>query len=185
MEIPILHPRQAQERRERGEPLPFIDVRTPAEYEAIHATGAKLYPLESLNPKAVAAELGISVQAPAVLLCAGGARARQAAEKFHAEGIPHCFVVEGGTKAWEMAGLPVVRGRGAIAIERQVRLGTGTMILLGVLLGAWVDPLWFFLSGFVGAGLIFAGITDWCGLAKLLAKMPWNQSRPVAGQDIK
>ena len=91
-------------------------------------------------------------------------------------------MVEGGTKAWEAAGLPVVRGQGVISIERQVRIGAGTLVLLGVLLGSWVDPFWFFLSGFVGAGLIFAGITDWCGMGLLLAKMPWNQSSGGAGK---
>jgi len=182
MSIEIIDPVMAEERRQKGERLHFVDVRSPAEYEAVHATGAKLYPLDALDPKRIASELKISVQAPVVLLCAGGNRARKAAEKFHAEGIPHCLVVEGGTKAWEAAGLPVVKGKGAISVERQVRIGAGSMVLLGVLLGSWVDPLWFFLSGFVGAGLIFAGITDWCGMGLLLAKMPWNQAKPVACQ---
>jgi len=182
VEIETIKPVRAEERRKKEEGLHFVDVRSPAEYEAVHATGAKLYPLDTLDPKRVAAELGISAEAPVVLLCAGGNRARKAAEKFHAEGIPHCLVVEGGTKAWEAAGLPVVKGRGSISIERQVRIGAGTMVLLGVLLGSWVDPLWFFLSGFVGAGLIFAGVTDWCGMGLLLAKMPWNQAKTVACQ---
>ena len=171
-----------EERRAKGKSLHLVDVRTPAEFEAVHATGVKLYPLDALDPKRISAELGISAQAPVIFLCASGNRARKAAEKFHAEGIPHCLVVEGGTKAWEVAGLPVVRGKGAISIERQVRIGAGTMVLVGVVLGSWVDPLWFFLSGFVGAGLIFAGITDWCGMGMLLAKMPWNQAKPVACQ---
>ena len=182
MEIQLISPQQAHERRAKGENLAFVDVRSPAEFESVHAVGAELYPLDALDPKRVAAELGISVQAPVILLCASGNRARKAAEKFHAEGIAHCLVVEGGTKAWEAAGLPVVRGKGAISIERQVRIGAGMMVLLGVLLGSWVDPLWFFLSGLVGAGLIFAGITDWCGMGMLLAKMPWNQTKPIACQ---
>ena len=182
MEIETIKPVRAEERRKKEEGLHFVDVRSPAEYEAVHATGSKLYPLDSLDPKRVVFELGVSAQTPVVLLCAGGNRARKAAEKFHAEGIPHCLVVEGGTKAWEAAGLPVVKGKGSISIERQVRIGAGTMVLLGVLLGSWVDPLWFFLSGFVGAGLIFAGVTDWCGMGLLLAKMPWNQAKTVACQ---
>jgi rhodanese-related sulfurtransferase len=182
MDIHLISPQSAQERRSKGENLAFVDVRSPAEYEAVHATGAKLFPLDALNPRRISSELGISAQAPVLLLCASGNRARKAAEKFHAEGIPHCLVVEGGTKAWEAAGLPVVRGKGAISIERQVRIGAGMMVLLGVLLGSWVEPLWFFLSGLVGAGLIFAGITDWCGMGMLLAKMPWNQTKPVACQ---
>jgi len=180
MEINLISPAQAEARRTQGEPLVLVDVRSPAEFQSAHAAGARLFPLDDLQPRKIAAELGTSERQPVVLLCAGGTRARKAAEKFHAEGIPHCLVVEGGTKAWEAAGLPVVRGQGMISIERQVRIGAGAMVLLGVLLGSWLDPLWFFLSGFVGAGLIFAGITDWCGMGLLLAKMPWNQAKPVA-----
>jgi len=182
MEIQIIRPQQAFERHSKGEKLAFVDVRSPAEFEAVHATGAKLYPLDTLNPKRVSSELDVSAQRPLVLLCAGGTRARKAAEKFHAEGIPHCLVVEGGTKAWVAAGLPVVRGKGAISIERQVRIGAGSLVLLGILMGSWVDPWWFFLSGMVGAGLIFAGITDWCGMGLLLAKMPWNQRQSTSCQ---
>ena len=133
MEIVTIPPHRVEERRAKGEGLLLVDVRSPAEYHAVHATGAKLHPLDGLEPKQIAAELGISAQNPVVLLCAGGNRARKAAEKFHAEGIPHCLVVEGGTKAWEAAGLPVVRGQGMISIERQVRIGAGSLVLLGVL----------------------------------------------------
>ena len=182
MEINLISPAQAEARRAKGEALVFVDVRSPAEFQSIHATGARLFPLDELQPQKIASELGISERQPVVLLCAGGNRARKAAEKFLAEGIPHCLVVEGGTKAWEASGLPVVRGQGMISIERQVRIGAGAMVLLGVVLGSWVDPFWFFLSGFVGAGLIFAGITDWCGMGMLLAKMPWNQAKPAACQ---
>ena len=90
----MISPALAEERRRKGEQLLFVDVRSPAEYEAVHATGTKLYPLDSLDPKRISSELGISPQTPVVLLCAGGNRARKAAEKFHAEGIPHCLVVE-------------------------------------------------------------------------------------------
>ena len=72
----------------------------------------------------------------------------------------------------------MTKGKGVISIERQVRIGAGTMVLAGVLLGHYVYPGWYFLSGFIGCGLIFAGITDWCGMGLLLAKMPWNQTKP-------
>ena len=94
MEIQLISPQQTQERRSKGESLTLVDVRSPAEYEAVHATGAKLYPLDALDPKRISSELGISAQTPVALLCAGGNRARKAAEKFQAEGIPHCLVVE-------------------------------------------------------------------------------------------
>ncbi|MCX6936232.1 MAG: rhodanese-like domain-containing protein [Verrucomicrobia bacterium] len=180
MEIATISPIQAEARRVKGEILHFVDVRSPGEYAAVHATGAKLYPLDNLQPSEIAKELGVSASAPLVILCAGGNRAKKAAEKFITAGIPHCLVVDGGTRAWETAGLPVVRGKGMISIERQVRIGAGAFVLTGVLLGSWLDPMWFFLSGLVGAGLIFAGITDWCGMGLLLAKMPWNQSKTVA-----
>jgi len=84
--------------------------------------------------------------------------------------------VEGGTQAWDQAGLPVVRGKKTISLERQVRIAAGTLVLVGSLLGAFVSPWWIGLAAFVGAGLVFAGITDTCGMGLLLARMPWNQA---------
>jgi rhodanese-related sulfurtransferase len=86
--------------------------------------------------------------------------------------------VEGGTLAWEAAGLPVVRGQKVISLERQVRIVAGFLVLVGALLAMTVHPYFAGLSAFVGAGLMFAGITDTCGMGMLLARMPWNQ---VAG----
>ena len=101
------------------------------------------------------------------------------AEKLEKEGFTDCQVVEGGTLGWAEAGLPVNRGTTkVISLERQVRIAAGLLVLTGVALGTWVHPGFYGISAFVGAGLTFAGITDWCGMAMLLAKMPWNQ-RPV------
>lgn len=83
--------------------------------------------------------------------------------------------VEGGTQAWNQAGLPVVRGKKAISLERQVRIAAGLLVVTGSVLGCFVSPHWIGLSAFVGAGLTFAGITDTCGMGMLLARMPWNQ----------
>jgi rhodanese-related sulfurtransferase len=166
---------QVATRIKNGEKIHLVDVRSPAEFQAVHAEGAILCPLDTLNPRELVRKLGISPNSPAALLCAAGNRAKKAAEKFVAEGIPHCLVVEGGTQAWEAAGLPVLKGKGMISIERQVRIGAGTLILTGVLWGYFIHPGGYLLSGFIGGGLIFAGITDWCGMGLLLAKMPWNQ----------
>jgi rhodanese-related sulfurtransferase len=88
-------------------------------------------------------------------------------------------VVEGGTLAWIEAGLPVTRGTAkVISLERQVRIAAGALVLTGVLLGWFVHPPFFGLAGFVGAGLVFAGITDFCGMGLLLAKLPWNTRQP-------
>jgi rhodanese-related sulfurtransferase len=103
-------------------------------------------------------------------------RAAQAAEKFAAAGQDRGVVIAGGTQAWIQAGLPVDRGAAkVISLERQVRIAAGSLVLLGLLLGWLVHPAFFGLSAFVGAGLIFAGITDVCGMGLLLARMPWNQ----------
>ena len=126
---------QVAARIKKGEKIHLVDVRSPAEFQAVHAEGAILCPLDRLNPMDLAQKLGISSRSPVALLCASGNRAKKAAEMFIKEGIPHCLVVEGGTQAWKAAGLPVLKGKGVISIERQVRIGAGTLILAGVLLG--------------------------------------------------
>jgi len=83
--------------------------------------------------------------------------------------------VEGGTLAWDQAGLPVTRGKKMMSLERQVRIAAGSLVLIGVVLAWMVHPYLIRLSAFVGAGLVFAGITDTCGMGMLLARMPWNQ----------
>lgn len=113
---------------------------------------------------------------PLYTICRSGSRGRQAAERFHAAGFTRVVNVEGGTLAWERAGLPVVRGRAAVALERQVRIAAGALVVLGTALGAFVHPAFLGLAAFVGAGLVFAGVTDTCGLGMLLARMPWNRA---------
>jgi rhodanese-related sulfurtransferase len=98
-----------------------------------------------------------------------------ACERLAAAGVASVVNVEGGTLAWEKAGLPVVRGKKAMSLERQVRIAAGSLVLIGTVLGAFVHPYALGLAGFVGAGLVFAGITDTCGMGMLLARMPWNQ----------
>jgi len=173
-----MSPLQVVSRIKKGEEIHLVDVRSPGEFNAVHAEGAILCPLDTLNPRQLAQQLGLSSSSTAALLCASGNRAKKASEKFLAEGIPYCLVVEGGTQAWEAAGLSVIKGKGVISIDRQVRIGAGSLILTGVLLGFFIHSGWYFLSGFIGCGLIFAGITDWCGMGLLLAKMPWNQTNP-------
>ena len=173
-----MSPLQVVTRIKNGEKIHLVDVRSSGEFNAVHAKGAILCPFDALNPRQLAQQLGLSSSSTAALLCAAGNRAKKASEKFLAEGIPYCLVVEGGTQAWEAAGLSVIKGKGVISIDRQVRIGAGSLILTGVLLGYFIHAGWYFLSGFIGCGLIFAGITDWCGMGLLLAKMPWNQTKP-------
>jgi rhodanese-related sulfurtransferase len=160
-----------------GKPVELIDVRTPVEYREVHAEGARLVPLDRLDPKAVMAERNGTTGEPLYVICRSGSRAKQACEKFLAAGHDNVVSVEGGTLAWEQAGLPVKRGKKAISLERQVRIAAGLLVLLGAILGFFVHPYFIALSAFVGAGLVFAGVTDTCGMGMLLARMPWNQIR--------
>ena len=150
----------------------LIDVRTPAEYRALHAVGATLMPLGEFGASAAAASApaGSTIH----LLCKSGGRATQAAQKLAESGCP-CVVVTGGTEAWAAAGLPVVRGKAVMSLERQVRIAAGLLTVSGVVLGFTVHPYWFGLSGFVGAGLTIAGLTDTCMMCMMIAKMPWNR----------
>jgi rhodanese-related sulfurtransferase len=155
--------------------LVLLDVRTSVEYAEAHVPEARNEPLHKLHPEKLIAS-GILPDGRAVfLLCHTDVRATKAAEKFAASGQDRAVVVEGGTKAWIEAGLPVTRAaKPVMSLERQVRIAAGALVLAGVLLGWLVHPVFFGLSGFVGAGLIFAGVTDFCGIGLLLARMPWN-----------
>jgi rhodanese-related sulfurtransferase len=108
------------------------------------------------------------------LICRSGARGNQACEKFLKAGFANVVNVDGGTLACQDAGLPLVRGQKTISLERQVRIAAGSLVLLGIGLGWLVHPYLLGLSAFVGAGLVFAGVTDTCGMGMLLARMPWN-----------
>ena len=169
--------------RALGKPIDLIDVRTPAEFAEVHAEGARLEPLDRLDPKSILASRTGARDDPIYLICRSGARAAKACGAFRAAGFSNAVSVQGGTDAWEKAGLPVARGRSkVISLERQVRIGAGLLVLLGILLGWLVHPLLFGLAAFIGAGLVFAGVTDWCGMGLVLARMPWNQrAAPAAG----
>jgi len=168
-------PTELQKRLQADPNLLLLDVRTPVEYAEVHVPLARNEPLDRLRPEDYRASKGSPDDRPLYLLCRSGGRATKAAEKFAAAGQDRGVVVEGGTEAWIAAGLPVDRGTvTAISLERQVRIAAGALVLLGVLLGWLVHPAFFGLSGFVGAGLVFAGITDFCGMGLLLARMPWN-----------
>jgi rhodanese-related sulfurtransferase len=162
-------PQQAQQQQATAL---FLDVRTPAEFQEVHIQGAVLQPLSDLNPSKVQ-ELTAG-KSGCVVVCRSGGRARQASEKLISSGISNVVVLEGGVSAWDSAGLPVVRGKKTISLERQVRIAAGGLVFIGSLLGYLVNPAWIALSAFVGAGLVFAGITDTCGMGLLLGKMPWN-----------
>jgi rhodanese-related sulfurtransferase len=171
-----ISPHELKERLAAEPGLTLIDVRTPGEFEAVHVPSARNIPLNELDAKALAVD-GSPPQT-IYLLCHSGRRATMAAEQLAAAGLQNTVVIAGGTEAWVKEGLPVTRGESkTISIERQVRIAAGSLVLLGLILGWNVHRYFLGLSAFVGAGLVFAGITDWCGMGLLLAKAPWNQRR--------
>jgi rhodanese-related sulfurtransferase len=110
------------------------------------------------------------------VICRSGSRAAKACERLLAAGFPNLVSVDGGTLACVQAGLPVVRGKKVMSLERQVRIAAGFLALAGAVLSHFVNPWFWLLPAFVGAGLMVAGITDSCAMGLLLAKMPWNQT---------
>ena len=165
----------------RGEAIDLIDVRTPVEYGEVHVDFARNLPLDRLDPKAIAADHA-GRTGPIYFVCRSGSRSKTACERMIAAGITDVVSVEGGTNACDAAGLPVVRGRKAMSLERQVRIVAGAMVVAGAVLAAFgPDATWrnigAGLAAFVGAGLVFAGVTDTCGMAIMLGRMPWNQMR--------
>lgn len=157
-------------------PVELIDVRTPVEYREVHATPARNVPLDTLDPEALMGGRNGNAAEPLYVICKSGGRSTQACQKLIAAGHDNIVNVEGGTDAWVDAGLPVERGKKAMSLERQVRIAAGTLVLIGVAL-SFFYPYFLGLSAFVGAGLVFAGVTNTCGMGMLLAKMPWNQVR--------
>jgi rhodanese-related sulfurtransferase len=180
MNTRTISPHELYELQRGGQAAELLDVRTPAEFREVHAQSARNLPLDRLDPPAVKAARG-SDEAPLYVICRTGNRARQACEKLAAAGC-NAVNVEGGTLAWEQAGLPVIRGKKTISLERQVRIAAGSLVLVASVLGAFVSPYWIGLAAFVGAGLVFAGVTDTCGMGLLLARMPWNRTGVVSSR---
>lgn len=172
---------QLAELHHQGGGIDVVDVRTPVEFREIHAVCAQNVPLDELNPQQVLQQRRGCADSPIYLICKSGGRSAKACEMFVAAGITNIVSVEGGTSAWAAAGLPVSRGKKAILpLERQVRTLAGFLALLGAILGYFVHPYFNGLSAFIGAGLMYAGITDTCGMGMMLAKMPWNKCQTQA-----
>lgn len=175
MSTATISPAELSQRRKAGQSCDLIDVRTPLEYRDTHVEFAKNVPLDQLDPESIMRARNGSAGEPLYVICQMGGRGKQACDAFQKKGFTNVFNVEGGTKACEQTDLPIVHGKKAISIERQVRIVAGSIVLIGVILGFAVHPYFFGLSGFIGAGLLFAGISDTCGMGMMLAKMPWNK----------
>ena len=180
MSIKTISPRELHALKLDGQAVDLIDVRTPLEFREVHAEYACNVPLDALEPAKVMMTRKAHADQPLYVICRAGGRGQQACEKFVTAGFPNVVNVEGGTLAWVEAGLPVVRGKVAVSLERQVRIAAGILVVLGTALGWFVHPAFLCLSAFVGAGLIYAGVTNRCGMGLLLARMPWNRGDTAA-----
>jgi len=156
---------------ERGEVL-LIDVRESPEYAAEHIPEAQLLPLSTFDPARVPQETGKKV----VLHCVMGMRSAQAGQKLLDAGFTTVYNFRGGVQAWKDAGYATAGGqRTPLSLQRQEQIASGSLVLLGTLLGGLVSPWFLLLSGVVGVGLVYAGVSGTRGMATLLARLPYNQ----------
>ncbi len=158
--------------------LCIIDVRTAAEVRAKSLPGAIHIPLQDITADTVqqAVQAQHNSSGKVYFLCQSGRRAEIAAKQLDGKIARQLVVIEGGIQAVERSQPALILSQGnAISIERQVRIAAGSLVLTGVIAGVLLHAGWLALSGFVGAGLIFAGITDTCAMGLLLARMPWNK----------
>lgn len=166
-------PRELQALRSQTPAPVLLDVRSPLEFESERIEGSVSLPLEQLDARLEE----VPDSADVVVVCRTGVRATIAAQTLARAGR-RARVLDGGVVGWRRARLPLREGRKHLAVDRQVQLIAGSMVLAGVLLGAFVNPWFLALAGFFGAGLAFAGATGTCGLALVLMRLPWN--RPPA-----
>ena len=166
--IETVSPKQLLSCIQKSNSIKIIDVRTPAEFDEIHIQNVENIPLDQLD--AATSDLNPGEDGFLYFICQSGGRSRRACEAMMTAGFTKVINIEGGTIACEAAGLPVVRGRKTISLERQVRISAGALVFTGVLMASCgtsygMQSAGLFVAGFIGAGLVFA------------AKMPWNQSR--------
>ena len=150
----------------------LVDIREPDEFRRRHVPGALSRPLSAFET----AHLAIAPSSEVVFTCKSGMRTAAACERLAGAVNGPALVLEGGVDAWAAAGLPVAEDKKQpIEIMRQVQITAGGLVLTGVTLGAFVHPAWLAASAVIGAGLVFAGASGWCGMARLLGLMPWNR----------
>lgn len=170
-----LLPQQVSARLATGRAV-LVDIRESDEFARSHAKGAQSQPLSTWEK----AHLSISPDVDVIFTCRSGMRTAGACDRLAARVHGDAFVLDGGLDAWAKAGLPVETNAAApMEIMRQVQIAAGSLVLIGVLSGILFAPAWFGLAAFVGAGLVFAGISGFCGMARLLMRAPWNRAKPV------
>lgn len=174
MSLPSISPVEAKRRLASGSAI-LVDIREPMEHAREAISGARLHPLSAFDVQAMSALGGAN--APALIFhCQGGRRTADNADRLRTCGVPHAYILEGGLSGWKAAGYATSIDRTKpIELQRQVQIAAGMLILTGLLLAWLVSPLFIALSAFVSTGLVFAGISGWCGMARVLGLMPWNR----------
>lgn len=170
MPLKSISPQAARELVDRGAVL--VDIRAADEHARERIAQARHVPMERLRSGGRALDGASAV----IFHCRSGNRTRMNAQALDACAACDAYVLEGGLDAWKKAGLPVVADASQpLELQRQVQITAGSLIVLGAVLGATVSPWFHALSGFVGTGLVFAGASGFCGLARVLTRMPWNR----------
>jgi rhodanese-related sulfurtransferase len=163
---------------QRTDDMCILDVRTLAEVKAAGLPGCLHIPLHELTPAGLQSEIAKSGKngAHIYLLCQAGRRAEMAADALKGKLDAELYIIEGGMNAVQQSQIPLQQtGKKVMSLERQVRIAAGFLVFTGVVLGGFVSSWFYGLAGFVGAGLMFAGITDTCMMGMLIARMPWNK----------
>ena len=168
-----------QLRQESTDKLQIIDLRTHIEVNTERLDGSAHFPVQQLQAaklKSYLKQQNHNSAQPIYLLCASGQRAVQASNQLQGQFESQLVIIDGGLNALKLLGISVTKGNSTvICLERQVRIASGTLVVLGVFSGLLVHPWFYGLAAFVGSGLVFAGVTNSCGMGMLLAKMPWNR----------
>ncbi|EOC1311513.1 rhodanese-like domain-containing protein [Cronobacter turicensis] len=159
-----------------GRRIMLIDIRGQEEWRREHLADARSLPLEQIQPGCFDKD-ALAQTDMVIFHCQSGMRTEKARQQLIAAAHPaDVRIMQGGLNAWKAAGLPVITdSRQPLPLMRQVQIVAGALALCGTLAGATITPAFYIIPAFVGAGLMFAGITGWCGMAKLLAVMPWNK----------
>lgn len=169
--LPAISPAETLQKLQEGS-IRLVDIREPEEMAAVRVPGAEAAPLSVIRWQTLPPS---RADKPIVFTCHSGRRTSRQSDLLQELAHGPAWQLEGGVGAWEKAGLPVERSRKALPIDRQVRIAAGSLVLLG-LVGGLVAPGMLWLSALAGAGLVFAGITGFCGLERILAAMPWNRA---------
>lgn len=171
--LTALNPADVAQRLKSGRAV-LVDIREPDEFARIHVKGALSRPISAFE----AAHLTIEPGRDVVFTCKTGMRTGANCARLAARVEGEAFVLDGGLDGWAKAGLPLeTDAKAPLEMFRQVQIGAGALVLIGTILGLTVHPGFFAIPAFVGAGLTFAGVTGFCGMARVLAIAPWNRPR--------